>query len=64
MARAGHVSRRDQYTEVVFQKGFGKTAIENGTEVDEHTLFAIASTTKAMVVAGLLMLADEERLST
>lgn len=49
--------------EVVFQKGFGETAIENGTEVDEHTLFAIASTTKAMVVAGLLMLADEEKLS-
>ena len=49
--------------ELVFQKGFGKTAIENGKEVDEHTLFAIASTTKAMVVAGILMLADEEKLS-
>jgi len=49
--------------EVVFQKGFGETAIKNGREVDEHTLFAIASTTKAMVVAGLLMLADEEKLS-
>ena len=49
--------------EVVFQKGFGTTAIENGTKVDEHTLFAIASTTKAMVVAGLLILADEGKLS-
>jgi len=49
--------------EVVFQKGFGKTAIEDGKAVDEHTLFAIASTTKAMVVAGILMLADEEKLS-
>ena len=49
--------------EVLFQKGFGKTAIDNGKQVDEHTLFAIASTTKAMVVAGVLMLADQEKLS-
>jgi len=49
--------------EVLFQKGFGRTAVDNGQAVDEHTLFAIASTTKAMVVAGILMLADEEKLS-
>lgn len=49
--------------EVLFQKGFGRTALDNGQAVDEHTLFAIASTTKAMVVAGILMLADEEKLS-
>jgi len=48
---------------VLFQRGFGQTAVENGRTVDEHTLFAIASTTKAMVVAGILMLADEEKLS-
>jgi len=48
--------------EVIFQKGFGETAIDDGKAVDEHTLFAIASTTKAMVVAGILMLADEEKL--
>lgn len=47
---------------VQFQQGFGKTAEKNGAEVDEHTLFAIASTTKAMVVAGILMLADEGKL--
>lgn len=46
-----------------FQQGFGETAAENGSEVDEHTLFAIASTTKAMVVAGILMLADEGKLT-
>ncbi len=49
--------------ELVFQRGFGNTAVSGGTPVDEHTLFANASTTKAMVVAGLLMLADEGKLS-
>lgn len=49
--------------EVLFQKGFGSTAASDGVPVDEHTLFAIASTTKAMVVAGILMLVDEEKLS-
>lgn len=49
--------------ETIFQKGFGVTAIKGGSPVDEHTQFAIASTTKAMVVAGILMLVDEEKLS-
>ncbi len=49
--------------QVLFQQGFGRTARRNGTAVDEHTLFAAASTTKAMVVAGLLMLQDEGKLS-
>lgn len=49
--------------EVLFQKGFGSTALSAGEAVDEHTLFAIASTTKAMVVAGILMLVDEKKLS-
>jgi CubicO group peptidase (beta-lactamase class C family) len=49
--------------EVLYQRGFGSTGIDEGRPVDEHTLFAIASTTKAMVAAGLLMLADEGKLS-
>jgi CubicO group peptidase (beta-lactamase class C family) len=49
--------------EVLFQKGFGQTSMKDGKAVDEHTLFAIASTTKAMVVMGILMLVDEEKLS-
>jgi CubicO group peptidase (beta-lactamase class C family) len=53
------VVNKDQ---VLFQQGFGKTAAKRGEVVDEHTLFAAASTTKAMVVAGLLMLQDEGRL--
>jgi len=49
--------------EVLFQQGFGHTALHNGASVDEHTLFANASTTKAMVVAAILVLADEGKLS-
>jgi len=48
---------------VTFSRGFGTTSVEAGEPVDEHTEFAIASTTKAMVVAGLLMLADEGKLT-
>lgn len=48
--------------DVRFQQGFGRTSANGGELVDEHTLFAIASTTKAMVVSGILMLADEEKL--
>ena len=48
---------------VQFSRGFGKTSISNGQAVDEHTLFANASTTKAMVSAGILMLADQGRLA-
>ena len=49
--------------EVLFRQGFGATAVADGAPVDEHTLFANASTTKAMVAAGLLMLVDEGKLS-
>ena len=49
--------------EVLMQKGYGKTAAKKGQAVDEHTLFSIASTTKAMVVTGILMLVDEGKLS-
>jgi CubicO group peptidase (beta-lactamase class C family) len=49
--------------QVLMQKGFGDTANKDGRAVDKHTLFAIASTTKAMVVAGILMLVDEGKLS-
>ncbi len=48
---------------VVFQQGFGTTSMEDGKPVDEHTAFAIASTTKAMVAMGVLMLVDDGHLS-
>ncbi|HET7620909.1 MAG TPA: serine hydrolase [Gemmatimonadaceae bacterium] len=48
---------------LVFAKGYG--VIEQGkpARVDEHTRFAIGSTTKAMTVTALAMLADEGKLS-
>jgi len=49
--------------DVLMQKGFGSTAAKKGQAVDEHTLFSIASTTKAMVVTGILMLVYEGKLS-
>jgi len=48
--------------EVLFRRGFGVTSIKDGKRIDEHTLFANASTTKAMVAAGLLMLVDDGKL--
>ncbi len=47
---------------VVFIKGSG--VLENGkpTRADEHTRFAIGSTTKAMTSAALAMLVDEGKL--
>lgn len=45
---------------VIFAAGYGVRTVGTGETVDEHTLFAIASTTKAMTVAGLGMLVDED----
>jgi len=47
---------------VVFARGYGERELGSGEPVDENTLFAIASTTKAMTVAGLGMLVDEGEL--
>jgi len=47
---------------VIFARGYGERTVGTGEPVDEHTLFAIASTTKAFTVAGLGMLVDEEVL--
>ena len=49
--------------EVLFEQGFGSTAITDGEDVDKHTLFAIASTTKAMLTAGIMILVDEEKIA-
>lgn len=43
-------------------KGYGVRRRGEATLVDERTLFAIASNTKAVTVAGLAMLVDEGRL--
>jgi CubicO group peptidase (beta-lactamase class C family) len=44
---------------VIFARGYGVREHGRDASVDEHTLFAIASTTKAFTVAALGMLVDE-----
>jgi CubicO group peptidase (beta-lactamase class C family) len=47
---------------VVWARGFGVRRLGEAAPVDEHTLFGVASTTKAMTAAALGMLVDEGRL--
>ena len=47
---------------IVFERGYGTTSLANGSPVNEHTLFSIGSTTKAMTAAALGMLVDEGKL--
>jgi len=44
--------------EMVFARGFGERALGSGEGVDERTLFAIGSATKAFTAAGVAMLVD------
>lgn len=48
---------------VIFAKGYGVRKLREGAPVTPRTIFAIASTTKAMTVACLGMLVDEKKLS-
>jgi CubicO group peptidase (beta-lactamase class C family) len=47
---------------LVFAKGYGVLQLGGPTRADEHTRFAIGSTTKAMTSAALAMLVDEGKL--
>ena len=47
---------------LVFAKGYGVLEMGKPTRADEHTRFAIGSTTKAMTSASLGMLVDEGKL--
>lgn len=47
---------------VVFSRGYGVLDLAKPAQVDEHTRFAIGSTTKAMTSAALGMLVDEGKL--
>src|SRR3954469_16435088 len=47
---------------LVFAKGYGVLEIGKPTRADEHTRFAIGSTTKAMTSVALGMLVDEGKL--
>lgn len=48
---------------IVLERGYGVRKLGEGTPVDAHTLFAIASNTKAFTAASLSILADENKLS-
>ena len=48
---------------VVHERGYGEREMGKPGKVDEHTMFAIASNTKAFTAAALQMLADEKKLS-
>jgi len=47
---------------LVYARGFGFKDIDRKTPVDEHTLFAIGSTSKAFTVGLIGMLVDEEKV--
>src|SRR3978361_1126377 len=47
----------------VFQKGYGVRDINKPDKIDENTLFAIASNTKAFTTASLAILVDEGKLN-
>lgn len=49
--------------EVALAKGYGVRRMGEPARVDEHTLFGIASNTKAFTAAALAMLVDEGKLS-
>lgn len=48
---------------VVFQKGYGIRELGKPDKVDENTLFAIASNSKAFTTAGLAILVDEKKIA-
>jgi len=48
---------------VVFQKTYGVKNLETKEPVDEHTLFNMASTTKAVVAIAMGMLVDDGKLN-
>src|SRR5437660_3291164 len=48
---------------VVLAKGYGVRKLGDPTPVDENTLFAIGSNTKAFTVAALATLVDENKIS-
>lgn len=48
---------------ILFAKGYGIADINTKQAVNEHTLFAVASNTKAFTALGLAMLVDEKKLT-
>jgi CubicO group peptidase (beta-lactamase class C family) len=50
--------------EIVMERGYGVRKLGEPAKVDAHTMFAIASNTKAFTAAALNMLQDEGKLKT
>ena len=48
---------------IVLAKGYGKSAIKNGTDVSSETLFGAGSVTKQFTCACIFMLAEDGKLS-
>ena len=48
--------------QVVYAKGFGERKLGGGESVDENTLFAIGSNTKAFTAAAIGILVDEKKM--
>lgn len=48
---------------VIHAKGYGVRSLKTNLPVDEHTLFGIASNSKAFTAAALAMMVDEGRMS-
>ena len=49
--------------EIIYLKGFGERKLGEDDKVDPHTVFGVASTTKAMTATALGMLVDEGLIS-
>ena len=49
--------------EIVFEKGYGVRHIESKEPVDENSLFAVASNSKAVTAAALAILVDEGEIN-
>lgn len=48
--------------QLIFAEGFGVIGLEQPDPIDEHTLFGVASTTKAMTAAAIALLVDEGKV--
>jgi CubicO group peptidase (beta-lactamase class C family) len=49
--------------EIIFEKGYGVLEAGKSTTIDENTLFAIASNTKAFIASSIVKLAEEDKLN-
>lgn len=48
---------------LIYAKGFGVRSLATGQKVDDHTLFGIASNSKAFTAAALSMLVEQKKLN-